>query len=260
MDTTLYRFELFQPGSKLLPVGKAFVELGNMLALHTDFLFHHFTRLFSCLTCLLSPSEFFRLGRHIRIELFDPPIALRHRLFQLLDHAAMGRLPVTQFHFQLMDTTLYRFELFQPGSKLLPVGKAFVELGDMLALHADFLFHHFTRLLSSLTRLLGPSEFFRLGRHVRIELTDPPIALRHGLFQLLDHAAMGRLPVTQFHFQLMDAALRQFQLLQAGSELVPISEPFVELGNMLALYADFLLHHLARLFSGLTCLLSPSEF
>ena len=77
----------------------------------------------------------------------------------------------------------------------------------MLALHADFLLHHFAYLLSGLTGLLGPAEFFRLDRHVRIELTDPPIALRHGLFQLLDHAAMGSLSITQFHFQLMDTAL-----------------------------------------------------
>ncbi len=127
-----------------------------MLALHTDFLLHHLARLLSRLTCLLGTSELFPLGRHVRIELAHPPIALCDGLFQLLDHAAMGSLPITQFHFQLMDTTLYRFELLQPGSKLFPVGKAFVELGNMLALHTDFLLHHLARLFSGPTRLLGP--------------------------------------------------------------------------------------------------------
>ena len=71
---------------------------------------------------------------------------------------------------------------------------------------------------------------------------------------------MGGFPITQFHLQLMDAALHRFELLQAGSELVPIREAFVELGNMLPLHANFLLHHLARLLSGLTRLLGRLKF
>ena len=158
-------------------------------------------------------------GRH---QLIDPTVSLRESLFELLDGAAVGGFPITQLDFQLMHTVLGRLQLLDPGTESIAVGKAFIELRDLLPEDADFLLHDLPGLLRRSTGFQRILHFVRLHGRQRIKLTDPTVALRKGLFELLERAAMGGFPVTQFHFQLMDTILRRLQFLHADSDVIPI--------------------------------------
>ena len=90
-------------------------------------------------------------------------------------------------------------------------------------------------------------------------LVDPAVSFAR-LFELLEGAPMGRFPITQFDLQLVDAGLCRFQLLDLGPESVSAGKVFVELGDLFAEDADFLLLNLAGLFGGPTGLQSILDF
>ncbi len=159
-------------------------------------------------TGLLGASEFFGLGDGGRIDLAESTVSLGHRVFELLDDAAMGSFPVAQLDLQLMDAGLCRPQLLNLGPEAVPVGKTFVELSDVLPQHSDFLLHDLAGLVGGPTGLLGASEFFGLGDGGRIDLAESTVSLGHRVFELLDDAAMGSFPVAQLDLQLMDAGLR----------------------------------------------------
>jgi hypothetical protein len=143
---------------------------------------------------------------------------------------------------------------------VIPVGEAFLELRDLFAQDADFLLQDFAGLFSRLMGLLGTPEFIRLSSGKGIELPDAVVTFREGLLQLLERIPMGRLPITQFDFQLMDAVLNRFQLFHAGSDFIPVGEAFLELRDLFAQDADFLLLNLTGLLSGPTGLQGIPNF
>jgi hypothetical protein len=159
-----------------------------------------------------------------------------------------------------MDTGLYRFQLLDLGPESVSASQVFVELGDLFAEDADFLLVNLAGLLGGPTGFHGILDFVRLSSRKRIELIDPLVSLRNGLLQLLDRAAMDSFPIAQFDLQLMHTVSGRFQLLHLGAELVPVGEPFVELGDLVSQNPDFFFQDLLGLFGSLTGLLSPVEF
>ena len=144
------------------------------------------------------------------------------------------------------------------STEAIPIGKVFVELGDMVLQHPDFLFQDLLPVFGGPTGLLRLVESVGLRGCARIEFTDPPVSLGNRAFGLLEGAAMGGLPIAQLHLQLMDPALDRLQLLQAGSEVVSVGETVVELGDMLPQDPDFLFQDLLSVLGSLTSLLSPA--
>ena len=142
-----------------------------------------------------------------RHQFVDASVAFRQGPFQLLDGAAMGGLAITQFNFQMVDAVLGRFQLLHLGAEPISIGQALVELGDLFTEDADFFFQNFAGLFSALRGLVGSSKVLGLGFRMSIELTDLPVAVGEGLFELLDGAAMGGFAITQFNFQLVDTVL-----------------------------------------------------
>ena len=210
MDTVLGRLQLLDLGAEPVSVGQPFVELGNVLAQDADFFFQDFAGLLGGPAGLQGIAYFVCLSGRQRIELTDPAVSLRHGLLQLLNGAAMGGLAITQFDFQLMHATSHRLQLFYLGAKALSGGEAFIQLGDLFTQDADFFFLELAGLLGSLTGLLRTPEFIRLGRGAHIKLTNPLIAFREELLELLNPATMSGFAVTQFDFQQMDAILCRF--------------------------------------------------
>jgi len=234
MDAVLGRLQLFDLGAQSVSIRQAFIQLGDLFAEDPDFLLQDFAGLLGGLTSLVRTTKFICLGSDARIKLTNPLIAFREDLFKLLDGAAMGGLPITEFHFQLMDATSHRLQLSDLGAKALSGGEPFVQLGDLFTEDPDFLLQDFAGLLGGLTSLVRTTEFIRLGSGTHIKLTDPLIAFRKELFKLLNSAAMGGFPITEFDFQQMDSILCRFQLLHADSDLIPISQSLIELGDMFA--------------------------
>jgi len=259
MHTILHRSQPLYFSAQSVPIGKTFIELGNMISQNSDFLLQDFLGLLSRSTGLLRFVEFVRLNGSIRIKLADPTVAFRKQLFELLKGSPMGRFPITQLDLQLMDTGLCRFQLLDLGPKSVSAGQVLIELGDLVSQHPVFLFQYLLSVSSCLTSLLSPTEFIQLSNRTRIELTDPPIALRKQLFELLDRSTMSRLPITQFDLQLMHTILHRGQLLQMGTEAIPIGEVLIELGNLVTQNPDFLFKYLLGVFGGLTSLLSPAK-
>ncbi len=71
---------------------------------------------------------------------------------------------------------------------------------------------------------------------------------------------MRGLPVAQLNLQLMHAVLGRLQLLHASPNMIPVSQPLVQVRDLLAQDPDFLLQHPLGLFRGLTGQLGPLEF
>lgn len=75
---------------------------------------------------------------------------------------------------------------------------------------------------------MRPLPFFNRGFFLvqevsgRYQFVDPVVAVGKGPFQLLDRAAMGSFPVTQFHFELMHALLDCIQCFQSSPESFPV--------------------------------------
>ena len=138
-----------------------------------------------------------------RYQLVDPVVAVGEGPFELLDRTPMGGFSITQLDLQLMDAGLCRFQLLDLGTESVSAGKVFVKLGDLVAEDTDLLLLNLAGLLGSPTGLQGILDFVRLSGRKRIELTDSPVALRNGLLELLDHAAMDGFPIAQFNLQLM---------------------------------------------------------
>ncbi len=132
-------------------------------------------------------------------------------------------------------------------------------MGDLFTEEADFLLHDLPGLLGGPTGVQGIPHFVPLRGRQRIEFTDATVSLREGLLQLLEYAAMSSFAITQFHFQLMDAVLRRFQLLHADSELIPVGQPLIKLGNLVTEDADLFVEHFPGLLSRLTGLLRTAE-
>jgi hypothetical protein len=120
-------------------------------------------------------------------------------------------------------------------------------LGDLVTQNPCFFFQDLLGLLGSLTGLLRPVEFVSLSHRARVELTDPPVALRDGLLELFECTPMGGFSITQLDLQLMDAGLCRFQLLDLSTESVSADKVFVKLGDLVAEDTDFLLLNLAGL-------------
>ncbi len=120
-------------GTQTIPIGEVIVELGNMVAQHPDFLFQHFLSVLGGVTSLLRPAKLINPGGHVVIEFTNPVVALDQRLFELLERPPMSRFSITQLDLQLMDSVLHRLKLLDPGTEVIPIGKAFIELGDVLA-------------------------------------------------------------------------------------------------------------------------------
>ena len=253
MDTVLGRLQLLDLGAEPVSVGQPFVELGDLFAQDADFFFQDFAGLFGGVRGLLGSVEFVYVDGGEGIEFTNAAVSLRHGLLQLLNGAAMGGLAVTQFDLQLMHATSHRLQLFYLGAKALSGGEAFIQLGDLFTQDADFFFLELAGLLGSLTGLLRTPEFVCLGRGAHIKLTNSLISFCEELLELLNSATMSGFPIAQFDFQQMDAILCRFQLLHADSDLIPVRQPFVELGDMFAQDPNFLLEDLA----GLLC---PVQF
>ncbi len=78
----------------------------------------------------------------------------------------MGGFSIAEFNFELVDTVLYGLELFDLGAEPIPVGQAFVELGNAVTEDAHFLLHDLPGLLGVSRGLLGSFEFMSLrGKH-----------------------------------------------------------------------------------------------
>src|SRR6478609_7242399 len=71
---------------------------------------------------------------------------------------------------------------------------------------------------------------------------------------------MGRFAITEFDLQLMHAVSDQFQFLHARSDFIPVSQFLVQLRDLFAQDADFLLLNLAGLLSGPTDLQGIPNF
>jgi hypothetical protein len=207
MHPILHLRQLLHLSAQPVPIGKTFVELSDMVSQNPDFLFQDFLGLLSRSTGLLCFVKFVGLSCRISIELADPAIAFRQRLFELLEGSPMGRFPVTQFDLKLMDTITHLGQLLHFSAQPVPIGKTFVELSDMVSQDPDFLFQHLLGVFGGLTSLLGPTKFIQLSHRTHIELADSPIALRQRLFKLLDRSSMDRFPITQFDLQLMHTIL-----------------------------------------------------
>ena len=232
----------------------------DLLPEDADFLLGDFAGLLSRLTGLLGTTEFVRLGSGARMKLPKPLIAFGQRPFELLDGAAMGGLPITQFDFQLVHAVLGCLQFLDLGSQPVSVGEFLVLLGDMLPEDADFFLLDITGLLRRSTGLQGILNLVRLRGRQRIEFPDATVALRQGLFELLDGAAMGGLSITQFDFQLVDTASHRLQLFDLSAKAFSGGEAFVELSDLFPEDADFLLQDFAGLFGRLTRLLRRTEF
>ncbi len=76
----------------------------------------------------------------------------------------MGRLPITQFNFQLLDSVVHCLELLQLSPEPIAVGEAFVELRNLFTQNPDLFFLNLARLLSEPTGLQGIPDFVRLRR------------------------------------------------------------------------------------------------
>ena len=83
-----------------------------------------------------------------RHKLFNSTVSLANGPFELLDGASMAGFTIAQLHFQLMDAVLCRPQLLHLSTESVSVGEAFVELGDMLAQHPDFVITNPNRLRS----------------------------------------------------------------------------------------------------------------
>ena len=152
------------------------------------------------------------------------------------------------------------FELLDLGPQAVAVGEALVELGDLVTEDPNFLFQDLTSLFGGLRDLLGGSEFVHLRGREGIEFSDALVAFRKSPFELLDGAAMGGLSIAQFNFQLVDAVLGCFELLDLSAEPISISQALIELRNVLAQDSHFAFHDLPGLLGVPTGLLSASEF
>ena len=86
------------------------------------------------------------------------------------------------------------------GSKTLSGGEAFVELGNLITQNPCFFFQDLLGLFGGPTGLLSLVEFVSLSHRARVDLTDPPVTLDEGSFELLDHRPMGRFPIAEFNF------------------------------------------------------------
>ncbi len=186
------------------------------------------------------------------IKFFDATVSFSEGLFELLDGAAMGGFSIAQFDLQLVNTTAHRFQLFDLGAKAFSGREPFIELGDLVTEDADFFLQDFTSLLGRLAGLLRTTEFICVGGGADIKCPNPLISLREKLFKLLNSAAMGGFPITQFNFQQMDTILCRFQLLHTDSNLITVCQSRIELGNMFAKDTNLFLQDI-------TSLLGPAE-
>jgi hypothetical protein len=260
MDAVSDRFQFLHASSEFIPVSQLLVQLRDLFAQDADFLLLNFAGLLGGPAGFQGVLDFVRLSGRKRIELTDPMVSFRKGLLQLLERVPMGRFAITEFDLQLMHAILGRFQLFHADSDVIPVGQPLVQLRDLFAQDTDFLLQDFAGLLSRLMGLLGTPEFIRLSGGKGIELPDAVVTFREGLLQLLERIPMGRLPITQFDFQLMDAVLNRFQLFHAGSDFIPVGEAFLELRDLFAQDADFLLLNLTGLLSGPTGLQGIPNF
>ncbi len=130
----------------------------------------------------------------------------------------------------------------------------------MLAQDAHFPFHDFPGLLGGLRGLQSGSDVISLSGSHRIELPDSAVTIGKGLFELLDRGAMGGFPVAEFDFQLVDAVLGRLELLDLGTEPIPVGQSLVELRNVLAQDTHFPFQDLPGLHGVSTGLLRLPEF
>ena len=125
--------------TEAIPIGEVFIELRDLVSQHSDFLFQYLLGLLGSVTSLLSPAKLVHMDSHRLIELTDPAIAFRKRLFELLQGPPMSGFPITQFDLELMHTILHLGEFLQVSTEAIPIGKVFVELGDPVLQNPDFL-------------------------------------------------------------------------------------------------------------------------
>ena len=114
-------------------------------------------------------------------------------------------------------------------------------MGDLFTEDADFFFQNFAGLFSALRGLVGSSKVLGLGFRMSIELTDLPVTVGEGLFELLDGAAMSGFAIAELDFQLVDVLLGRFKLLLLGAAPIPFGQALVELGNMVSEDPDLFL-------------------
>src|SRR5574338_778394 len=98
-----------------------------------------------------------------------------------------------------MDPVLPRLKLLDSGTEMIPIGKAFVELRDMLAQDTDFLLRDLVGLFGDLTSLLSSTEFVGEGTNGCAELTHALACCNSfrfqvcQLFRLCSHLRFKRL-------------------------------------------------------------------
>ena len=98
MDTALHGFQFLQVSTKAIPIGEVFIELRDLVSQHPVFFLQDVLGSLSSSTGLLRFVELVRLSCRMRIELADPAIAFRKRLFELLKGLSMSCLSIAQLN------------------------------------------------------------------------------------------------------------------------------------------------------------------